>query len=319
MSAGYVIYSLDWKRFKDLVQDPTPKQLRSLARSLREGLAEADELDRADPMSKWPTSSKALAPIIAQRLALTDWYGDLSNMGKELWEGMIVDYCMNGDDRDDEDGESDLDFRVDSDGVYWDVIELIWKHHRVVPNVISSVAISGFGTKPYRYSPPSKPQMTREEYDAGQGTRDDILSAMREALDEFSSKDVDHKVPPPKKQKKHGLEDILAPLRDEKKLSKGLEKAMDEFTKTSGFQKLEKLAEEHGIEEDDDGMDEHTPMHSMHSPSEVRQMLDEVREAKVTVQASKNRDAIRDYKEELLPALEKIVEDGRMLFIQVDT
>src|SRR4051812_10683715 len=95
MLAGYIIYSLDWPRFSDLVERPTAAQLSVLARQLagdREG--SEGEFDEGDPILGWPTTAKALAPIVADRLARADWYGDLSRVGKDLWESMIFTSCL---------------------------------------------------------------------------------------------------------------------------------------------------------------------------------------------------------------------------------
>ena len=48
-------------------------------------------------------------------------------------------------------GADDLGFQVESDGVYWDVIEVAFQHHRLRPNRITNDGLSHFGTRPYRY------------------------------------------------------------------------------------------------------------------------------------------------------------------------
>ena len=112
MSAGYIIYSLDWDKFRQLVERPKPKQLKALGKMLRDGLeVHAGEFDAGDPISKWPTDLKSLARIAGQRLELPDWYGDLLIPGKALWEGVIFSACMKCD-------EVDVGFRVDNDGIY---------------------------------------------------------------------------------------------------------------------------------------------------------------------------------------------------------
>src|SRR5262249_406875 len=103
--AGYIIYSLDWGKFQKFVQSPTPGQLAAFASRLCDGLDEY-EFDEGDLMRAWPTKAKALAPIAAKRLALPDWYGDLSAAGRTLWESAIFGVCMNCE-------ENDVGFRVD--------------------------------------------------------------------------------------------------------------------------------------------------------------------------------------------------------------
>lgn len=227
MSAGYIIYSLEWDKFRNLVERPTPAQLATLGALLQDGLEEmGDEFDEGDPIGDWPRDAKSLEAIAARRLALPDWYGDLSEWGKNLWEGVVFSACMNND-------AIDVGFRVDDDGVYWDVIEIAWKHLKVPANTINETALSAFGTRPFRYFP--KPKAKKSWFSFGSGD------------------------------------------------------------------------------------DEWTAMHSMHTPEDVRKMLSELQSAGPAIQASKNDEALEDYENALLPVLETIAMDGRMLFIQVDT
>ncbi len=59
-------------------------------------------------------------------------------------------------------------------------------------------------------------------------------------------------------------------------------------------------------------------MHSMHTPDEVRKMLAELKSIGPAIEKSGNKQAIGDY-DALLPVLEKLDKETRMLFIQVDT
>lgn len=80
--AGYIIYSLDWPKFNALVERPTPAQLSILARGLAAERKELDgEFDEDDPILDWPENAKGLVPVVAERLARADWYGDLSPAG----------------------------------------------------------------------------------------------------------------------------------------------------------------------------------------------------------------------------------------------
>ncbi len=177
--AGYVIYSLDWKKFQRLVERPTRGQLAALAELLEGGLEEYDgEFEEGDPVGSWPRDRKSLARVAAERLALPDWYGDLSAAGKALWEGAVFTACQDCD-------GIDVGFRVDSDGVYWDVIEAAWKHLGVVPGTITDVALSAFGTRPYRYHPPPAPGKGRAEYDREEAGRRASLEALSQALKQF--------------------------------------------------------------------------------------------------------------------------------------
>lgn len=60
-------------------------------------------------------------------------------------------------------------------------------------------------------------------------------------------------------------------------------------------------------------------MHSMHPPDEVQRMLAELRSVEPAVRAADDPDISEPFSEELLPAIEQVAADGRLLFIQVDT
>jgi hypothetical protein len=216
--AGYIIYSLDWPRFSALVGRPTPAQLAILARGLADQRDEMDgEFEEDDPIADWPEDTKALAPIVAERLARPDWYGDLSPAGRQVWETAFYVTCMREEDL-------GIGFRVDSDGVYWDVINQIVERLGDRPETPGKSAMSRFGTVPFRYHPPARPRSA-----------------------------------------------------------------------------------------------DWTPMHSMHPPDEVRRMLAELRSVAPAVEAAKDPDVREQFTEELLPAVERVAADGRLLFIQVDT
>ncbi|MBI3464403.1 MAG: hypothetical protein HY000_15305, partial [Planctomycetes bacterium] len=77
--AGYIIYSLDWDKFRRFVEQPTKQQLLAFADLLSDEFdRHRREFNKGDPVSKWPSDRESLAKIAAQRLALPDWYGDLS-------------------------------------------------------------------------------------------------------------------------------------------------------------------------------------------------------------------------------------------------
>lgn len=216
--AGYIIYSLDWPKFTTLVERPTTAQLAVLAKGLIDEREELDdEFDEDDPIADWPEDPKSLARVVAERLALADWYSDLSEVGRQLWETAFYVTCMRSK-------KLDVGFRVDSDGVYWDVINLIVKQLGDRPETPGKSTMSRFGTVPFRYHPPAR----------------------RRSAD-------------------------------------------------------------------------WTPMHSMHPPDEVRRMLGELRSVAPAVEAAKDPDVREQFAEELLPAVERVAADGRLLFIQVDT
>jgi hypothetical protein len=215
--AGYVIYSLDWGKFSAMVERPTERQLLALARRVADELEEMDgEFDDGDPVLEWPRDAKSLVPVVAARLALEDWYGDLSAAGKQVWEGAVFEASRS----------PGLGFRVDSNGVYWDVIDIACKALGHPPNPNKAVALRAFGDRPFRYYPPARRGSSFDDYD---------------------------------------------------------------------------------------------PMHSMHPPDGVRRMLEELRSVRPAIEASGHAGALADYNDELLPAVERVAGEGRMLFVQTDT
>jgi len=146
--AGYILYSLDWDKFAALVERPTAEQLRVLADLVADAIENPiwDFDDDDDPVLAWPDDPAGLPAVVARRLARTDWYGDLSDGGKTAWEGAIFQAGQNGDEH-----GLDLAFRVESDGVYWDVIDFARRELRVPPNKVTAVALSAFGTRPFRH------------------------------------------------------------------------------------------------------------------------------------------------------------------------
>lgn len=293
---GYVLYSLDWERFQQLVQHPSRDQLTALARLLRDGLAdEEDEFDEGDPVAAWPRDKASLTRIVAERLARADWYGDLSTTGKNLWEGVIWDACMNCD-------KLDVGFRVESDGIDWDVIEQAWKHLGVVPNTVTGVALSAFGTRPYRYHPRPGPAMSREEFDRQEADKRSSLDTLGQVLDQLLEK---------VKQGQATPDQVMDELENHDGISGEHAKVIRDLL--SDDDSGEESPEDAG------GFDDFSPMHSMHPPAEVEQMLAELRSVAGALEATKDADVWRDYSEELLPALTRVVQDRRLLFVQVDT
>lgn len=288
--AGYIIYSLDWSKFQKFVERPTPGQLATFASRLSDGLEEY-EFAEGDPVLTWPTDAKSLAPIAAKRLALPDWYGDLSATGKALWEGAVFGACL-------EDEGIDLGFRADNDGIYWDVIELAWKQLGVVPGQISDVAFSAFGYRPFRYHPEAKQARTRQEHENEEAERLSVLRDAKGFIDELLNDTKASKAAPDPNQ-------MMEELNEGK--SDGIMKALMGFFGD--------------VEEDDGGseLEEWQPMHSMHPPDEVRKMLAELRMVEAAMLKARKKEVRRQYQEDLLPAITSVADDGRMLFIQVDT
>ncbi len=218
--AGYILYSLDWNKFREFVKNPTRQQLLALAKQISDGLDGPDDaFEEGDPVHDWPSEPEELCDRVKQRLARPDWYGDLSDAGKDIWSSAICNFCSRT-------GPNGVGFRVDHDGIYWDVIALARKHLHVPPNQFSpEVELSAFGERAYRHHPPTE-----------------------------------------------GPGDVF----------------------------------------------DWRPMHSLHTPDEVRKMLQELESVGPVFENVKDQQAVRDY-DSLVPVLEKLVDESRMLFVQVDT
>jgi hypothetical protein len=291
--AGYIIYSLDWGKFRQLVERPTPDQLAALGRLLSDGLGEYDgEFDEDDPVLTLPTDVGALAQIAAKRLGMPDWYGDLSTRGKNLWEGVVFNACMNCDD-------IDVGFRVDNDGVYWDVIELAWKHLGVVPGQISSVALSAFGKRPYRYQAATKMVKTRHQHDSEEQERQSSLKALSGMLGKFLRGVKQGQLDP---------NSLLEELDQHGGVSEQHKKALKGL-----------LSDEDSDENDSDESEDWEPMHSMHTPDEVQKMLAELQSLESPMQKTKKKNVRQQHEDDLLPAIASVAGESRMLFVQVDT
>jgi len=88
------------------------------------------------------------------------------------------------------------------------------------------------------------------------------------------------------------------------------EKAVSTF----GMRPYRFIPEPHYQRQSADGF---VPMHSLHDPAEVRQMLQEFREAEEFIMRG-DKDTQFDYTERVIPSLEQILTDNRMLLVQVD-
>lgn len=149
--AGYIIYSLDGEKFQQFVEQADDATLATFADIFSQTMDEYyDEFEKDDPLRDWPVDPGELAPKLKQRLTSPDWYEGFSNTGKAVWESSLQNLCM--------DDTKLLGFDCESDGVYWDVIDLIRAHHGIKPNAVTDLEISHFGMRPYRYTPDSSLQ-----------------------------------------------------------------------------------------------------------------------------------------------------------------
>lgn len=143
--AGYIIYSLDWDKFQKFVNNPTSKQLLNFAEIISDGLDGADDaFEENDPIQDWPNEPEELCELVKERLARPDWYGDLSEGGKSIWSAAVDGFCSYK-------CPKEVGYRVDHDGIYWDLIDLARKHFKApLEEVLPDVALSAFGLRPYR-------------------------------------------------------------------------------------------------------------------------------------------------------------------------
>lgn len=139
--AGYFLYSLDWPKFRHLVERPTKTQLTVLSKALAAQLKiERGRLAENDPARAWPADAGRLVAVVADRLSRADWYGDLSDRRKDIWEFAFTDACRAR--------RLGVGFRVDgNDSVYWDVAGFV-RERLTSPDA----AMARFGTGAFRFT-----------------------------------------------------------------------------------------------------------------------------------------------------------------------
>ena len=214
--AGYVLYSLDTDKFKRLIEYPSSDEMEVLASLLAGGFKQLRrDFEAGEPILRANADDDSRIQFITNRLPLNDWYGDLSEAGKNLWEGLIFEACYECD-------EIDVGFYPNcGDGISWDVIETAFEALGVPDDAVGDIALSRFGTWPFRYHPKPK--------------------------DRFDSS------------------------------------------------------------------------HSMHTTAEVKRMIVELKSIESAMSELDDEDTVSDYGDLLLPTLEAIADEGRMLFVFVDT
>ncbi len=280
--AGYILYSIDADKFRRLIEHPAPHELKIIRKMLAERLEDLNgACDDDDPILQWNSSPAALEAIVKQRLASDNWYSDLSTAGKELWEGLIFDICTDHD-------EFDLGFRVENDGIYWDVINVALARLKIPPETITEKAISTFGQRPFRYCPQPS------QGDARSAVDPEEQKASLQVLNQFLE------------EAKQDPQTILTRLAEYEGILPEHKQSLLDM-----------------LNEDDDESDDEEwpwqPMHSMHPATEVQQMVQELRSIESAIVQSSIKGVRSQYEDDLLPALERIAQSGRMLFVQVDT
>jgi hypothetical protein len=212
--AGYIIYSLDWLGLQKLTSNPQPSQLTTLAEAIDEDYEPLlDDLAPDDIAHSWSLDRETHQKAIQAHLQRDDWYAGLSDDAKSIWHSALADACSQ---------IPELLFRVESDGIYWDVIDIALRH--LTATTDAKPALATFGTVPFRC----------------------------------------------------GLHQPRA-------------------------------------------MEDWHPSHSMHSPDETAAIRKELNSVESEIDSSGNSDALRDYENELMPSLDRIVREERMLFVAVDT
>jgi hypothetical protein len=138
--AGYFLYTLDTDVFSQLTSAPTRQQGDAIAAFVGEEIdGYRDDCD--DPQAfRWPADRAALATLIIERLALPDWYSDLSYDDASIWDSVIFSLQ-------DEPGQSiGIDFQCsDYESIYWDCAEIAAKHGATM------MAEPQFGSRAFRY------------------------------------------------------------------------------------------------------------------------------------------------------------------------
>lgn len=132
--AGYFLYTLAGGVFAQLTNSPTREQGLVLADHLGEVLEEAEA------SALWPRDRAALAGLIRRRLALPDWYADLSYEDARVWDEVVSSLER-------EPGKAiGIDFQCsDYESIYWDCAEI------AASKGATMMAEATFGSSGFRY------------------------------------------------------------------------------------------------------------------------------------------------------------------------
>jgi hypothetical protein len=143
--AGYSLSSVDWSKFQTMIMKPSQRQLTTLAQlALKARAIFRSYFAKNDPVLRWPEELKALTQIVAARLSQPDWYSDISDAGKSVWERTIHDACGHR--------SAGIGMRLEHDGFYWDAIDFLRGQFGIPVNGYDPKrALSDFGTRPFRF------------------------------------------------------------------------------------------------------------------------------------------------------------------------
>jgi hypothetical protein len=212
----YEFHSIDPKDFDKLIGGPTKKQLTLIAEFLAMGLdVFAPSFPKKDPVLDWPNDLAALADLAKSRLALDDWYTDLSFSERAVWQlGFYnpIDKLVKVR------GEAGCDYAL---------IDLVQETLGVPRNkVVDKIMMSGFGVRPFRCTAKAATPKPNRSW-----------------------------VPP----------------------------------------------------------------HSIHLPTELEQLQSELSTTADAIRATRDRQIISEFNDELMPTLAKLIKQKRILFVHVNT
>lgn len=140
--AGYFLSTLDRAKFEQLTTHPTDDQAGLLAEAFLEELEDfLDDVDDEADRQLWPTDEDGLKAFIKRRLAMPDWYADLSLDNALVWD-RLHDLFF------DEPGEEiGLDPQFSEyESIYWDCAEI------AAEQGASMMAEPKFGGSGFRYN-----------------------------------------------------------------------------------------------------------------------------------------------------------------------
>ncbi|MEQ8210229.1 MAG: hypothetical protein RH917_10390 [Lacipirellulaceae bacterium] len=139
--AGYFLSTLDRAKFEQLITNPSDEQATLLAEAFLEELEDfLEDVEEESDRELWPTDEEGLAAFIKKRLAMPDWYSDLSLDNALVWD-RLHDLFF------DEPGEEiGLDPQMsDYESIYWDCAEI------AAAQGASLMAEPKFGNSGFRY------------------------------------------------------------------------------------------------------------------------------------------------------------------------
>jgi len=139
--AGYFLYTIDNDAFTRLTTSPTKADGDALADFIVEELEDyLEDVDDESDAEMWPKDRNGLSALIIKRLAMPDWYSDLSCDNANMWDNVL--FALQ-----DEPGEEiGIDFQCsDYESIYWDCAEIAAKQGA------SMMAELAFGSSGFRY------------------------------------------------------------------------------------------------------------------------------------------------------------------------